>query len=277
MLAPTQKRHHPTNQKSNMPKLKKTKSTPVPNYFAILSDVHANIDALEAVLKDIADFPVRGSFCLGDIVGYGPEPGACVKLVMEQCSASVLGNHEAMLLLADKILDEDWDESIRNPLKLGLEQLSKKELGWLKDLPITVDLDPITLSHASLNEPTYFHYIYETTEAEAHFAAQSTFISFNGHTHVPSIWEENPETFGCRCLTPSEKPIQLDVSKRYTVNVGSVGQSRDGDPRASYALYDYEQHILLMRRVSYDIKKAQARFKKAGLPAHNAARLAKAE
>ena len=133
------------------------------------------------------------------------------------------------------------------------------------------------LSHASLNEPSHFHYIQETTEAEAHFAAQSTFISFNGHTHVPSIWEEHPKTFGIRCLTPGEKLVRLDPSKRYTVNVGSVGQSRDGDPRASYALYDYEQHLLLMRRVNDDIKKAQARFKKSRLPAQNAIRLAKAE
>jgi diadenosine tetraphosphatase ApaH/serine/threonine PP2A family protein phosphatase len=166
---------------------------------------------------------------------------------------------------------------IRKPLQIAKEQVSKDELGWLRDLPITVDLDPITLSHASLNEPPEFNYIYETTEAEAHFAAQTTFISFNGHTHVPGIWEENPETLGVRSLKPGDKPVRLDPSKRYTVNVGSVGQPRDGDPRASYALYDYEQHLLVMRRVEYDIKKAQARYRKAGLPAHNASRLAKAE
>ena len=257
----------------------KTKSTPTTKngFFAIFSDIHANIDALEAVLEDIRDFPVRGMFCLGDIVRYGPEPGACVKHVMENCAASVLGNHEAMLLLADKILEEDWDVPIRKPLQIAKEQVSKSELGWLRDLPITVDLDPITLSHASLNDPTDFNYIYETTEVEAHFAAQSTFISFNGHTHVPSIWEENPDTLGVRSLTPGDKPVRLDSSRRYTVNVGSVGQPRDDDPRASYALYDYEERILLMRRVKYDIKRAQARFKKAGLPAHNAARIAKGE
>ena len=261
-----------------MPQPKSTKSTDSKNnFFAIFSDIHANIDALEAVMEDIRDFPVRGMFCLGDIVGYGPEPGECVKRVMDECSVSVLGNHEAMLLLADKILDEDWDVCVRHPLKIAQEQVGQSELGWIRDLPITADLEPITLSHASLNEPSHFHYIQETTEAEAHFAAQSTFISFNGHTHVPAIWEENPKTLGCRCLTPSEKPVRLDPSKRYTVNVGSVGQPRDGDPRASYALYDYEQHLLLMRRVQYDIKKAQSRFKKAGLPSHNAARLAKAE
>ena len=260
-----------------MTKLKTTKNPTNSNFFAIFSDIHANIDALEAVLADIADFRVRGMFCLGDIVGYGPEPAACVMRVMDICSVSILGNHEAMLLLADKILDEDWDVSIRQPLKIGLEQMSKEELAWVKSLPITADLDPITLSHASLHEATHFHYICETTEAEAHFDAQTTFISFNGHTHVPRVWEQNPETLGCQCLTPSDKPVKLDVSNRYTVNVGSVGQPRDGDPRASYALYDYEQQILLMRRVSYDIKKAQARFQKAGLPTHNSERLAKAE
>ena len=256
---------------------KKPTSTSKHNFFAIISDIHANIDALEAVMEDMKQYPAAAILCLGDIVGYGPEPGACVKRIKEAASVTVMGNHEAMLLLADKILDEDWEVSVRHPLRIAQEQVGRSELGWLKDLPITADLDPITLSHASLNEPPEFHYIYETTEAEAHFAAQSTYISFNGHTHVPAIWEENPETFGCRCLTPGEKPVRLDASKRYTVNVGSVGQSRDGDPRASYALYDYEQRILLMRRVSYDIRKARVRFKKAGLPVHNASRLAKGE
>ncbi|MEY2905903.1 MAG: hypothetical protein RLZZ408_374 [Verrucomicrobiota bacterium] len=265
------------NPAKNTKATKSPASTSKHNFFAIISDIHGNIDALEAVLADITEFPVRGILCLGDIVGYGPEPGACVKRVMDLCSATVLGNHEAMLLLADRILDEDWEEPIRNPLRIAKEQVSKAELGWLRDLPITVDLDPITLSHASLNEPAEFNYIYETTEAEAHFAAQSTFISFNGHTHVPAIWEENPRTLGCRCLAPGDKPVRLDATRRYTVNVGSVGQSRDGDPRASYSLYDYEQQLLLMRRVGYDIRKAQARFKKAGLPAHNATRLAKGE
>ena len=163
-----------------MPKPKTSKN----NLFAIISDIHANIDALEAVLEDIKSFPVRGIFCLGDIVGYGPEPAECVRLVMETCAVSVLGNHEAVLLLVDKILDEDWDSSVRHPLRIAKEQVSKTGQTWLKDLPITADLDPITLSHASLNEPTHFHYIHETTEAEAHFAAQSTFISFNPNSEV---------------------------------------------------------------------------------------------
>ena len=228
-------------------------------------------------MKDISAFPVRGMLCLGDIVGYGSEPSACVNRVMEACSVSVLGNHEAMLLLADRILEEDWDVAFRKSIQIAKEQVSKDEMAWLKDLPITVDLDPITLSHASLNEPTDFNYLDHITEAEAHFAAQTTFIGFNGHTHVPSIWEENPKTFGCRSLIPGEKPLKLDASKRYCINVGSVGQPRDGDVRASYALYDYEKRFLMMRRVQYDIAKAQTRYKKAGIPEHNTSRLAKGE
>ena len=245
------------------------------SFFAIFSDIHGNIDALEAVLVDIEQFPVKGFFCLGDTVGYGPEPALCVQRIMDTCAVSVLGNHEAMLFLTEKIPDEDWDIAIRKPLQLANGQLTKAQKSWLYAQPITADIDPITLSHASLNEPAEFNYIKEETEAEAHFAAQTTFISFNGHTHVPLIWEENPETYACRPLKPSEKPTLLNARKRYTVNVGSVGQPRDDDPRACYVLYDFERRLLIYRRVAYDISRAQARFKKAGLPAHNAARLAK--
>jgi diadenosine tetraphosphatase ApaH/serine/threonine PP2A family protein phosphatase len=247
------------------------------SFFAIFSDIHSNIDALTAVLADTEQFSVRGMLCLGDIVGYGPEPAACVQRVMDACAVTVIGNHEAMLFLAGKILDEDWPKSIRRPLQLANEQLTKAQKAWLHAQPLTADIDPITLSHASLNEPPEFHYIHEETEAEAHFAAQTTFIAFNGHTHIPSIWEENPKTFACRRLKPSEKALCLDASKRYTVNVGSVGQPRDKDPRASYVLYDFEQRILIHRRVLYDIAGAQSRFKKAGLPAENANRIRKGQ
>jgi diadenosine tetraphosphatase ApaH/serine/threonine PP2A family protein phosphatase len=243
------------------------------SFFAIFSDVHANIDALTALLADIEQFPVRGIFCLGDTVGYGPEPAMCVQRVMDTCAISVLGNHEAMLSIADKIADEDWDISIRQPLQLANEQLSKAQKSWLRGQPITADVDPITLSHASLNEPPEFHYIHDDADAESHFAAQSTFISFNGHSHVPAIWEEDEHTR--LCLKPSEKPTRLDAKKRYTVNVGSVGQPRDDDHRASYALYDYEKRLLIHRRVPYDIARAQERFEKAGLPAYNARRIAR--
>lgn len=252
--------------------------TPAPenssaNIFAIISDIHGNIDAFEAVLADIKNWPVSGIFCLGDIVGYGPEPAACVQRAMEVCVVSVIGNHEAMLFFADRFPPEELGAVVGDPLSLAFRQLGAEQMSWLRSLPLQADMDPITLSHASLNEPGSFNYIDIPEEAEAHFAVQKTFVSFQGHTHVPAIWEEKAGEV--RCFTPSENPVGLDAKNRYAVNVGSVGQPRDGDPRACYALYDYKNRLLVHRRVEYNINQAQARFKKAKLPAFNASRLKK--
>ena len=250
----------------------KTKS---PAFFAIISDIHSNIDALEAVLADIGQWPCRGILCLGDIVGYGPEPAACVQRVMDTCAVSVLGNHEAMLFLAGQFSPDELGASVGDPIALAFKQVSGEQMKWLRGLPITADLDPIMLSHASLHEPPCFHYIHDKDEAKSHFAAQKTFVSFHGHTHVPVIWEEKGGEISC--FEPVDKPVRLDEDSRYAINVGSVGQPRDNDPRASYALYDYQNRLLLHRRVEYDIKRAQARFKKAKLPARNASRLKKGQ
>ena len=150
-----------------------------------------------------------------------------------------------------------------------------RDTGSMCGLPISADLDPMMLSHAALNDIGNFHYIHGLDEAKAHFSVQTTFVSFQGHTHVPLIWEEKDGKVAC--FTPTEKPVRLDEKNRYAVNVGSVGQPRDDDPRACYALYDYQNHLLLHRRVEYDIPRAQARFKKSKLPTRNASRLRKGQ
>ncbi len=249
--------------------------TKPPTFFALISDIHSNIDALDAVLADIEQWPCRGILCLGDIVGYGPEPAACVQRVMDTCAVSVIGNHEAMLFMAGQFPPEEFGASVGDPIALAYEQVSEEQMKWLRNLPITADLDPMMLSHTSLHEPPYFHYIHDKDEAKAHFAAQTTFVSFHGHTHVPVIWEEKEGVISC--FEPMDKHVRLDERRRYAINVGSVGQPRDNDPRASYALYDYETRVLLHRRVEYDIARAQARFKKAKLPAHNAKRIKKGQ
>lgn len=240
-------------------------------YFALISDIHGNIDALEAVLEDMKKFPVRAVLCLGDIIGYGPEPAACLDKVMDLCVVTVMGNHEAMLVMADRLPSEALGDKVGKPIQLALEQTNQVQQQWMKNLPLTADLDPLTLCHASLNEPTAFHYLDGEEEAEANFIVQTTAISFHGHTHVPVIWKEDGEIFTYR--DASEQPLRLHLERRYAVNVGSVGQPRDRDPRAGYALYDYEERVLLHRRVAYDVAKAQRRFRKAELPAFNARRL----
>ena len=243
------------------------------SFFAVISDIHGNIDALDAVISDIGQWPVRGIFCLGDIVGYGTESAACVQKVMEVSAVSLIGNHEAMLFLAEQFPPEEFGASVGDPLALAYRQINDVQLRWLKSLPIVVEVQPITLCHASLDEPAAFHYIHVPEEAEANFASQTTFVSFHGHTHVPATWEKKIGKVSC--FNPADTPVSLDEEGRYAINVGSVGQPRDGDTRSSYALYDYENHLLLHRRVEYDVNKAQARFKKTRLPAFNASRLGK--
>jgi len=239
-----------------------------PLFLAILSDIHANIDALDAVLKDMREFPCAGLFCLGDIVGYGPEPADCVALMQERSLLTVLGNHEAMLFFPP----EGMRDILSAPLALARQQASPAQLRWLKSLPLQADAAPVSLCHSSLCQPATFPYIESEEEAADNFAAQETFVSFHGHSHVPVVWEENgPTVTG---YEPMDTLIGLNPRRRYAVNVGSVGQPRDGDPRASYVLYDHRNRLLLHRRVEYDIARAQSRIKKAGLPDFNGDRLA---
>lgn len=242
-----------------------------PSFYAIISDIHGNIDALEAVLTDIEDWPVRGILCLGDIVGYGPEPAACVQRIMESCVLTVSGNHEAMLFLAGQSPAVEFGASVGEPIAMALRQLNDEQMTWIGDLPVSADLPQVTLSHSSLHEPQQFHYIHSTEEAKAHFAARKSSVSFQGHTHVPVIWESKNNQISC--FTTAENLVRLAETSRYAINVGSVGQPRDGDPRAGYALYDDDSHLLLHRRVEYNIARAQSRFKKAKLPERNSTRL----
>lgn len=244
-------------------------------FFAILSDIHANVGALEAVLADTRHWPVKGMFCLGDIIGYGPDPDICVEKIMEICAVTVAGNHEIMLHLADHFAAEDAEGTLGKPIQLANERLSEKQKRWLMELPGAAEIDPISLCHASLNEPGNFDYIDSEEPAREHFQAQKTHISFHGHTHIPVIWEESGGEI--HAYEPLEEPVRLNPKKRYSINVGSVGQPRDGDPRAAYALYDFANQILLHRRVEYDIPTAQARFRKANLPDWNAWRLEEGE
>lgn len=247
---------------------KKTPKKLRPSFWAILSDIHANIDALEAVLKDLREFPCLGLFCLGDIVGYGAEPADCIAHMQERSHLTVLGNHEAMLFHPP----EGMMDILSAPLALARKQSCPAQLRWLKTLPLVAEAAPLTLCHSSLAEPAAFPYIESEIDAAENFTAQKTFVSFHGHSHVPVVWEHHGTTV--TGYEPMETLVQLHARRRYAVNVGSVGQPRDGDPRASYVLYDHHNRLLLHRRVEYDIARAQSRIRKAGLPTFNRDRLA---
>jgi diadenosine tetraphosphatase ApaH/serine/threonine PP2A family protein phosphatase len=244
--------------------------------IAIVSDIHANIDALGAVLTDLATQRCFSIFCLGDTIGYGPEPAACVRYMREFAPINLMGNHEAMYLATrptdKKSLDPEELGDLWPPLELCHRQLKADEARWISELPLAVPVSDMELVHASLHEPPTFGYLSDKTSAQEHFAKQTTRISFYGHTHIPAIWQQKGKKITCH--TPGKDPVALDPDCRYAIGVGSVGQPRDDDPRTCYVIYQPGLDRVEFRRVPYDIKKAQARFRKAGLSDFDAERIA---
>jgi len=237
--------------------------------IALISDIHANIDALEAVLEDIDRQEMEEILCLGDVVGYGAAPAECVKLIRERCAVTLMGNHDEYLVRdPDKFV---LSRRIRDALVLAKETVPKTDLNWLSKLPYSSVLHGFTIVHGSLHHPESFHYIKGRMDALLHFEEQTTALCFYGHTHLPAMTSKRGDTIQDHLLFEGE--TLLDSSKLTVINVGSVGQPRDGSTRATYGIYDPEGNSFTLRRVSYDIEKAAERIRKAGLPEENASRL----
>ena len=247
------------------------------NSIALFSDIHANIDAFRAVMDDATGLGVTRWYGLGDIVGYGSEPGGCVQIARERFVKCVLGNHEAMLISVSS--NEGCDEfggSVGWPLKIARRQLGDSEgMKWLHRLPLVIEEGNMMLVHASPYRPDSFTYIHNGEDAKASFACQSAEIVFYGHTHVPAVWKMRGRRI--LCSSPVDDSIRLKPGTRYMVNVGSVGQPRDDDPRACYVIYDTATQIVRFRRIAYDIQSAQDRFHVSCLPVRNGLRLAKGQ
>lgn len=235
--------------------------------YAIIGDVHSNLEALEAVLEDAREQQVTNYACLGDVVGYNADPKACIKIIRDLNCKTVRGNHDHYC---------SHDENLRGFQPLAAEvvdwtrrQLSMDERDYLRSLPMVDRVETFTIVHSTLDNPEMWGYVFDKLEAEANFNYQSTSLCFYGHTHVPMAFERAD---GIRCGHYSR--IRVQVGRKYFINVGSVGQPRDGDVRASYAVFDLLENVIELRRVPYDIEKTQKKIRAAGLPERNAARLA---
>ncbi len=236
--------------------------------YAILSDIHGNLEALRAVLADCAaDADVV--LCLGDTVGYGAEPLACVELVAETAEAVVGGNHEHAV--AGR-LDLAWfNRYARAAAEWTREQLDDDHRAYLGALPLVREVADATLVHASPAQPEEWDYLVSAEDGFAAFAHFATRWCFVGHSHVPAAWSlgsSGPEHHPGVVRLPQER------GRRYIVNVGSVGQPRDRDPRAAYAMWDAEAGQVEIRRVPYDVATARRKIVDAGLPRFLADRLA---
>ncbi len=246
--------------------------------YAFISDIHGNLAALEAVLAEIETKDVNGILCLGDIVGYGPEPAECIERVRETCSFCVLGNHDKAVF--------DENEASRFNLNAHLaidftrKNLSADDVAYLESLPEFADLDDVSVSHASPIDNGTSDYIHDQSIAASAYAGFTNACMFVGHTHVPiafgtpDIGYVKVEPKDVRiALLPPGLPLRLAPSYRYILNPGSVGQPRDGNPDASYGILDTEHHSFTIYRCAYDIDATHRAILAADLPDFLAHRL----
>ena len=245
----------------------------------VISDIHANLVALDGVLADAEEIGFDEVWCLGDVVGYGPDPNACIERLANLTVplTCVAGNHDWAVL--GRMNDEDFNPEARRAIEWTRAQLTASSRRWLEALPESpLERGPCTLTHGSPRNPIY-EYILTPSVALANFAYFRTPYCLVGHTHLPVIYylpeDEQEERPVCRPLAPSlEYQIALAGPHRLILNPGSVGQPRDGDPRASYALFDAEEEIWTYRRLAYSFETTQARMRAADLPERLIARLA---
>lgn len=237
--------------------------------YAILGDIHANIDALNVVLEDARSQGVTDFVCVGDVVGYNSAPAECVRIIRDLGCPVVRGNHDHYVSYLDTNL-ADFQTNAAQVVEWTRSQLSEDDIQWLHNLPLHRPVMGFMLVHATLDKPDHWGYVFDNQQAEANFSYQYTQLCFHGHTHVPIIYSNEPE--GVMHYDPVD--FQLELGQRLFVNVGSVGQPRDGNPRASYVIYDMSQRVIRFRRLDYDVEAAMERNRLAGLPEKCAARLA---
>ena len=228
--------------------------------IAVLSDIHSNLEALERALQAVERAGVDAVYCLGDIVGYNADPGPCVDLVRRHCDGVVRGNHDAVVATAASrdALPPDGQEAARH----NRHHLTEDQLAYLAGLPLTITAENCTFVHATPDEPTVWKRMTTYPDAQSQFEHFDTEMCFFGHTHVPAVMADQLGVF------------QVRRGHRFLVNVGSVGQPRDQNPKLSLGLFDTEAFEYRNVRISYDVDGAAQKIREdEALPDRLATRL----
>jgi predicted phosphodiesterase len=228
--------------------------------YAVLSDVHANLEALTSVINDLDERRITDVIFLGDAVGYGPNPNECIDLLVGRCSVLIAGNHDRGAIgLADISY---FNQNARAAIEWTATALTGKSQKLLRSFPLKrEDKDKnVLLVHATPKEPEEWHYLLTLWDAEMNFDYFNQKASFLGHSHQPFIIERAPSGE----LVTYKETADMRAGSRYIINAGSVGQPRDGDPRACYGIVDGDRVELL--RVPYDIESVQNKMKNEHLP-----------
>ena len=236
---------------------------------AIVTDIHGNLPALEKVLERGRERGVERWVCLGDTVGYGAQPNECCRVVREKAAFSLLGNHDAAV--AGRMNYEYYFEAARQALDWTATRLDADNLAWLRSLPYTVTEGPVEYCHGSPLAPDQYEYIFLEEHAEEllpviHDLAEVTFI---GHSHLPRAFALD----GGRVRNVMAEVVPVPTGVKHLISIGSVGQPRDGDPRACFGVFDDVARTVTFERVEYDIEAAASRILGAGLSSQFARRL----
>lgn len=235
--------------------------------IALFGDIHANYEALEAVLEDAGEQSCDTHICLGDVVGYNANPAECLEKVREMGCPVIKGNHDE---------DASGTHSLDslNPVAAAAlmwtrEQLNEEQRTWLRRLRMVRQVEDFTVVHSTLDQPANWNYVTNKFDAMSNFSYQFTQVCFHGHTHVPRVFVKTQ-----RVLEEPAEQVAVEDGAKYFINVGSVGQPRDGDWRACYAIFDLPSHTIVFRRVEYDLATTQRKILEADLPPMLAERLA---
>lgn len=235
--------------------------------YAVIADIHANLEAFQVVLDDIQKQKCDRIVCLGDVVGYNANPAECLKIVRDMNIPCVKGNHDEYCSMDENM--EGFNPYAEEAIQWTRARLSDDDRKWLKDLKYLRLIANFTIVHSTLDAPQRWGYVFDKLAAAASFTYQNTNVCFFGHTHVPVAFVRDSIVRG-----GTYSKFKVEPGRKYFVNVSSVGQPRDNNPKCGYVVYDLDENTIELRRLDYDIATTQRKIREAGLPERLAERLA---
>lgn len=236
--------------------------------WGIICDIHGNLEALQAVLSSLTKEDINSYLCLGDIVGYGADPQGCISEIKRLNPQTIAGNHD---WASAGIFDVTYfNPTAQKAIVWTAQNITDEDKQFLKNLPLVHQQAEMTLVHGSLSSPEQFEYILDLSSAQKTFQLLPTQFCFIGHSHTPGTFIKDDHG----CTFTFQTKIKIKKAQKCIVNAGSVGQPRDGNPQGSYVVFDSDSKELAIKRVTYDIQRAQNKIIKAGLPRTLAERLA---
>lgn len=236
--------------------------------YAIISDIHGNLEAFKIVLRELEKEHVDKIFCLGDIVGYGPNPNECIELVRKNCEIILTGNHDYACIEQTEL--KYFNRFAKQAIEWTVANLSKKNLSFISELPYDESIEQFFLVHANPHTPESWDYILSIDDAIFNFSKFDEQICFIGHSHRPIIYIENNNQ---KYTASDERELDIHQDCRYIINVGSVGQPRDNNPAAAFGIIDTTTQTYELVRVGYNIEETYKKMISSDLPVFLADRL----